>query len=88
MIREAQLDLSAYLLRELDEAQLNGLYVGDRLKRFFQGPAKCGWWADYKLIKQGYRTTNRCISKQLTAPGVIIRYVVAAGIDMWHGGYV
>ena len=36
MIREAQLDLSTYLLRELDEAQLNGLYVGGRLKRFFQ----------------------------------------------------
>ena len=36
MIREAQLNLGTYLFRELDEAQFNGLYVGDRLKRFFQ----------------------------------------------------
>ena len=36
MIREAQLDLGTYLLRKLDEAQSNGLYVGDRLKRLFQ----------------------------------------------------
>ena len=36
MIREAQLDLGTYLFRELGEAQFNGLYVGDRLKKFFQ----------------------------------------------------
>ena len=36
MIREAQLGLGTYLFRELDEAQFNGLYVGDRLKRFLQ----------------------------------------------------
>ena len=36
MIREAQLDLGTYVFRELDEAQFNGLYVGNRLKTFFQ----------------------------------------------------
>ena len=36
LIREAQLDLGTYLFRELDEAQFNELYVGDRLKSFFK----------------------------------------------------
>ena len=36
LIREARLDLAHYYLSELDDAQLNEVYVGDRLKRFFQ----------------------------------------------------
>ena len=36
MIREARLDLGTYLLSELDTTKLNGVYAGDRLKRFFQ----------------------------------------------------
>ena len=36
LIKEARLDLGTYLLSELDGAKLNGVYAGDRLKRFFQ----------------------------------------------------
>ena len=36
LIREARLDLGTYLLSELDGTKLNGVYAGDRLKRFFQ----------------------------------------------------
>ena len=36
LIREARLDVGTYLLSELDGAKLNGVYAGDRLKRFFQ----------------------------------------------------
>ena len=28
--------MGTYFVRELDEAQFNGLYVGNRLKRFYQ----------------------------------------------------
>lgn len=36
MIREARLGLVTYLLSELDRAKLNGVYAGDRVKRFLQ----------------------------------------------------
>ena len=32
----ARLDLGTYLLDELDGTELNGVYAGDRLKKFFQ----------------------------------------------------
>ena len=32
----ARLDLGTYLLDELDETELSGVYAGDRLKKFFQ----------------------------------------------------
>ena len=36
LIKEAQLDLGTYLFSELDGAKLNGVYAGNRLKKFFQ----------------------------------------------------
>ena len=36
LIKEARLDLGTYRLSELDGAKLNGVYAGDRLKKFFQ----------------------------------------------------
>ena len=36
LIREARLDLGTYLLSELNGTELNGVYAGHRLKKFFQ----------------------------------------------------
>ena len=36
LIRKARLDLGTYLLSKLDRAQLNRVYVEDKLIRFFQ----------------------------------------------------
>ena len=36
LIRVACLDLSTYLLDEIDGTELSGVYAGDRLKKFFQ----------------------------------------------------
>ena len=70
-MREAQLNLWTYLLSELDSATLNEVYVGDRLKRFFQREGielnEAENAAEHELEEE---VEEKTISKNKSAPGI------------------